>query len=188
MKGLEQARWNFFAKLYIKDVEAFAIKEIFPKFKLASVNLDWSPKRRSSRGGMYADGPGINMAMYPLCRERDGEIYRVYEYKSFDSDPYIGGFYTRDKHDRLRMVIVHEIAHALQYYSYRLNNFRCKPHGTAWKNLYKRLREEFINPRLEDQTELKQEFENIKKQIESGKFELITDDSLNRLLKRAASK
>ena len=39
------------------------------------------------------------------------------EYKSFDSDPIIGGFYTRDKYDRLRMVIVHEIAHALQYYS-----------------------------------------------------------------------
>ena len=29
MTGLEQARWNFFAKMYIKDVEAFAIKEIF---------------------------------------------------------------------------------------------------------------------------------------------------------------
>ena len=67
MTGLEQARWNFFAQQYIKDVEAFAIKEIFPKFKLTSIKLDWSPKRRSSRGGMYADGPGINMAMNHLC-------------------------------------------------------------------------------------------------------------------------
>ena len=49
---------ELFTKMYIKDVEAFAVKEIFPKFKLATVGLDWSPKRRSSRGGMYADGPG----------------------------------------------------------------------------------------------------------------------------------
>ena len=185
MTGLEQARWNFFAKMYIKDVEAFAIKEIFPKFKLATVNLDWSPKRRSSRGGMYADGPGINMAMNHLCKERDGSVYRVYEYKSFDSDPLIGGFYTRDKHDRLRMVIVHEIAHALQYYSYKLNKFRCKPHGPAWKNLYKRLREEFINSRLEDQTELKRDYEEMIKKTESkNTFE----KRITQTLQRAASK
>ena len=180
MTGLEQARWNFFAQQYIKDVEAFAIKEIFPKFKLASVNLDWSPKRRSSRGGMYADGPGINMAMNHLCKERDGNVYRVYEYKSFDSDPIIGGFYTRDKHDRLRMVIVHEIAHALQYYSYKLNNFRCKPHGP----LYKRLRQEFINPRLEGQRGLKSEYLLMIKKVEGTRCEeLITE-----ILQRAASK
>ena len=185
MTGLEQARWNFFAQQYIKDVEAFAIKEIFPKFKLTSIKLDWSTKRRSSRGGMYADGPGINMAMNHLCKERDGGVYRVYEYKSFDSDPLIGGFYTRDKHDRLRMVIVHEIAHALQYYSYKLNNFRCKPHGPAWRNFYKRLRQEFINPRLEDQTELKREYDNLVRKIEGSRA---LDKRITEILQRAASK
>ena len=109
----------------------------------------------------------------------------MYEYKSFDSDPIIGGFYTRDKHDRLRMVIVHEIAHALQYYSYKLNNFRCKPHGPAWKNLYKRLRQEFINSRLEDQVELKREYEEMIKKIESkNTFE----KRITQTLQRAASK
>ena len=33
------------------------------------MKLDWSPNRRSSRGGMYADGPGINIAMIGCCRD-----------------------------------------------------------------------------------------------------------------------
>ena len=82
------------------------------------------------------------------------------------------------------MVIVHEIAHALQYYSYKINNFRCKPHGPAWKNLYKRLREEFINPRLEDQRGLKSEYLMMISKVEGTRCEeLITE-----ILQRAASK
>ena len=40
---------------------------------------------------MYADGPGINIAMYRCCKNDNGEVQRVYEYKSFDLDPVIGG-------------------------------------------------------------------------------------------------
>ena len=47
-------------------VEETIQKEVYVKFKLASVKLDWSPNRRSSRGGYYADGPGINIAMSHL--------------------------------------------------------------------------------------------------------------------------
>ena len=90
----------------------------------------------------------------------EGEIKRVYEYKSFDSDPFIGGIYTRNKYDKLRLTILHEIGHALQYYSYRLNGFRGKPHGTTWKNFYRRLREQFLNHRLEDQAMLKKEYQS----------------------------
>ena len=94
-KLLDQVTINKYANEYIRMVEEVIQKEIYVKFKLASVKLDWSPSRRSSRGGYYADGPGINIAMSSLVRENNNEIYRVYEYKSFDSDPDIGGIYTR---------------------------------------------------------------------------------------------
>ena len=82
MNSLEKAKWNKYANDYIRKVEAFCQREIYKKFKLSSVKLDWSINRRSSRGGMYADGPGINIAMLGCCRDHKGQIYRVYEYSS----------------------------------------------------------------------------------------------------------
>jgi len=160
MKLTEQVEYNKFANDFIREVEAWIQSEIYPKFSLSGGRtLDWSAKRRCSRGGYYADGPGINIAMKWCCFLTQGEILRVYEYRSFDADPFIGGIYTRKKYDKLRLTILHEIGHALQYYSYRLNGFRCKPHGTTWKNFYRRLREQFLNHQLEDQAALKQEYE-----------------------------
>ena len=69
MNSLEKAKWNKYANDYIRKVEAFCQREIYKKFKLSSVKLDWSINRRSSRGGMYADGPGINIAMLGCCRD-----------------------------------------------------------------------------------------------------------------------
>ena len=57
MNSLEKAKWTKYANDYTRKVEAFCQREIYKKFKLGSVKLDWDPKRRSSRGGMYADGP-----------------------------------------------------------------------------------------------------------------------------------
>jgi len=161
MKLSEQVEYNKFANDFIREVEAWVQAEIYPKFSLSGGRtLDWGAKRRCSRGGYYADGPGINIAMKWCIDKAEGEIKRVYEYKSFDSDPFIGGIYTRNKYDKLRLTILHEIGHALQYYSYRLNGFRGKPHGTTWKNFYRRLREQFLNHQLEDQAALKQEYES----------------------------
>ena len=182
----QKAEYTKYANDYIRTVNEWCQNNIYEKFNLESVKLDWIENRRCSRGGYYADGPGINISMHSSCKD-SSDIQRVYEYKSFDSDPVIGGIYTQTKFQRLELVILHEIAHALQYYSYRVNNFRCKPHGTVWKNFYRRLREEFLNPRLENQVELKAEYDKIKKQIETGKFDLITDDNLALLFKRAAS-
>ncbi len=182
----QKAEYTKYANEYIRTVNKWCQDNIYQKFNLESIKLDWSINRRSSRGGFYADGPGINIAMLGCCTDSDS-IQRVYEYKSFDSDPVIGGIYTRTKFQRLELVLLHEIAHALQYYSYRVNNFRCKPHGTTWKNFYRRLRVEFLNPQLENQVELKAEYDKMKKQIETGKFSLITDDKISDLFKRAAS-
>ena len=165
MNSLEKAKWNKYANDYIRKVEAFCQREIYKKFKLSSVKLDWSINRRSSRGGMYADGPGINIAMLGCCRDHKGQIYRVYEYSSFNDDPDIGGFYTRRSYDKLDMVILHEIAHALQYYSYKIIRHRCKPHGPVWKNFYSRLRNAFLNNTLENQHEMANEYQRIKDEI-----------------------
>ena len=190
MDAIQRAEYTKFSMDFINEVESWIQKEIYPKFKLSGgKKLDWSEKRTHSRGGMYADGPGISIGMYWCTRTyAEGEIQRVFEYASFDKDRFIGGIYTRDKYDKLRLTILHEIAHALQYYSYRVNSFRCKPHGTVWKNFYLRLRNQFLNPYLEDQIELRNEYEKIKEQINSGKFKLITDDEISKLIKRAASK
>ena len=56
MNSLEKAIWNKYANDYIHKVEVFCQREIYKNFKLG-VKLDWSINRRSSRGGMYADGP-----------------------------------------------------------------------------------------------------------------------------------
>lgn len=189
MNAIQRAEYTKFSMDFIDEVEAWVQAEIYTKFKLSGgKKLDWSEKRRCSRGGYYADGPGINIAMHGATRGYvTGEIQRVYEYASFDNDRFIGGIYTRDKYDKLRLIILHEIAHALQYYSYRVNRFRCKPHGTVWKNFYLRLRNQFLNPYLEDQIVLKNEYDKIVEQIKTGKFKLITNETLAPLIRRAAS-
>lgn len=157
MKADKRTEITKYANDFIRRVEEHCISEIYTDFKLATVKLDWSPKRSCSRGGMYADGPGINIAMSHLHKTQ-GTIYEVKEYASFTKDEEIGGFYSQNQWHQIEMVILHEIAHALQYYSYKLNNFRCKPHGPTFKNFYRRLRNVFLNPYLPDQKELREKY------------------------------
>lgn len=164
-KLIDQVEINKYANDFIRRVEKQCQEEVYTDFKLAMIKLDWSTKRGCSRGGMYADGPGINIAMASLVKPQ-GDIYYSQEYKSFDNDPEIGGIYSRNRWHRLEMVILHEIAHALQYYSYKVNNYRCKPHGPAFKNFYRRLRNIHLNPFLEDQKELGDYYKEAKRQIE----------------------
>jgi len=183
MDSIQRAEYTKFSTDFINEVEAWIQQEVYPKFKLSGgKRLDWSTKRTHSRGGMYADGPGISIGMYWCTKSfAEGEIHRVFEYASFDKDRFIGGIYTRDKYDKLRLTILHEIAHALQYYSYRINGFRCKPHGTVWKNFYLRLRNQFLNPFLDDQIELRNQYE-------ADKAELLGKKNNKILYEQAASK
>ena len=158
MKAEKRVVITKYANDFIRRVEKHCQEEIYVDFQLASVKLDWSLKRSCSRGGMYADGPGINIAMAWL-HKRQGSIYYVREYASFNKDEEIGGFYSKNQWHQLEMVILHEIAHALQYYSYKLNKFRCKPHGPTFKNFYRRLRNVFLNPYLPEQKELKEKYD-----------------------------
>ena len=76
MKAEKRVEITKYANDFIRRVEKHCQEEIYVDFKLASVKLDWSLKRSCSRGGMYADGPGINIAMAWL-HKRQGSIYSV---------------------------------------------------------------------------------------------------------------
>jgi len=183
MKSIDKASVNKYAINYANTVRDWAISNIYSDFTL-QVRLDWSDKRRCSRGGMYADGPGINMAMKQAYNNCKGETYRFMEYASFDADKNIGGFYSIDPYHKLEAILLHEIAHALQFFSYGKNGVRCKPHGPVFKNFYKRLRCEFLNHKLPEQATLKKDYDEYVSKLNRG-VEHVLKDILNRA---AASK
>jgi hypothetical protein len=166
---------------FTQQVTEWAVQNIYKDFTLTT-KLDWNPTRRCSRGGMYAKGPGINIAMkdvYPRCK---GEIYRFYEYPSYDSNSVIGGFYSREPIHKTQAILLHEVAHALQYFAYKKNNTRCKPHGPMFKNFYKRLRIEFLNHKLPEQLELKHDYEQYKARLEKQNYNVLKSQLIKQLV------
>jgi hypothetical protein len=123
------------------------VKTNLPGFTL-QVIIDHSPKRVTSRGGMYAKGPGINLALNSFTRfkQPDG-TYKFNEYPSFAKDPVIGSVIgSFDK--CTKALVVHEIAHAVQFYYVKINDIKNdKPHGALFKRFYADLRKEFVNER-----------------------------------------
>lgn len=133
-------------------------------FELAFVKLDWSKRRSCSRGGWYPrqGGAGVSIGM-EICTKNNtkDDVFRVYEYKSFDADPVIGGFYTRNVEDKIALHCLHEVAHAAQYWGSYLKDIEPgSAHGDRWKSIYAHLRKNILNPRLPDQKELRQEYED----------------------------
>jgi len=127
-------------------------------FELHHCRLDWSPRRSAHRGGWYSSGPGINLAMWLLVRDR-GEVYRMYEYASFDDNAVIGGFYAKDANLALGMIVCHEVAHAVQFYKKKvLNQSIDAPHGKSFKLPYAQLRKTVFNPKLPNQAEMKKSY------------------------------
>lgn len=132
-------------------------------FSIDLFKLDWSTRRRSSRGGIYGNSvPGINIAMQLACTEYS-KTARLYEYSSFDSDPVIGGFYYRDANLKLGLHICHEVAHSVQFYRKLVleDGSYDRPHGESFKRPYRVLRTKILNPKLEAQKELKLEYETL---------------------------
>jgi len=143
----------------------------FENFTLSSLVLDWSTKRRSSRGGLYKEGPGINIAMSIACMPRT-DPYRLYEYKSYDSESGLGGFYARDPLLPVALHVCHEMAHAAQYYAhFNLGMFSDRPHGRLFKSIYGKLRVATINKLIPlNQIQLKQEYYDMITSIVNGKI------------------
>lgn len=165
----DKTLYNTKAKEYIAQcTHIIKAWKDYDNFELNTSKLDWSPKRISSRGGWY-DGPGINIAMCIVAMPRLTP-YRMYEYKSFDKDPLIGGFYSCDRFHPLYMHIVHEMAHAAQYYADRILGVPIdRPHGESFKIPYRKLRISTLNKVIPiNQLQLKAEYEQEIKTIIAG--------------------
>ena len=167
--ALKKAAWIAWGNDVTKQMEEFIqtwdLKSA-RSFKMGQVKFDWSPRRRRSYGGLYKIDnvwqPGISIAMTNYTRSQDN-IYRWYEYKSFDESPVIGGFYSDNLADRVRAVIAHEMAHAIQHWhQWSCKLPKTKPHGDEFKYYYQILREEFVNGRLPDQTKMGAEYRKLR--------------------------
>lgn len=106
--------------------------------------FDWSNKRVNSRGGMYKNGPKINLALayeYPVFFPA-----QFIEYKSFAKHKEIGSFYYKEDNLLLglKALICHELAHALLSYK----KLSAVSHGIEWKSIYRIFRNQFINNQL----------------------------------------
>ena len=80
---------------------------------------------------------------------------RMHEYDSFANDPVIGEFETTDKELVLLAVVAHEVAHHIQLLygpqtRYLKSTYR-KPHGDAFKTIYRELRRTLVNPYIQNQ-------------------------------------
>lgn len=166
MLSERQIHYNNVALRFALKLEAYVQKNMYSDFRL-NTKLDWARNRTSSRGGLYKDGPGINIAMFnsAMLYHDPKYVYRFYEYPSYDDNKIIGGFYARDTSLKVETIVAHEVAHAIQFFEYSKFSTRCKPHGPKFKQHYKLLRETFINGRLPEQSALKTEYNALLKPL-----------------------
>ena len=72
------------------------------------------------------------------------------EYKSYDSDPQIGGRVCLNLDHTYLISVSHEVAHHVQFYKgARIKRFRnnySRPHGDCFKAIYRYLRRDLVNP------------------------------------------
>ena len=109
--------------------------------------------------------PGISIAMARYI-PRYGDPVRHYEYKSFDEDKFIGGFYTNNMEHPLLAVIAHEVAHAIQFWLWLYNDTAYgKAHGKEFKKHYAKLRAVFVNPLLPDQEKMRRAYSEHKNTV-----------------------
>lgn len=169
MNSLEKAKLTSWCNKQALDMQSFI--KTWPykgcsEFDIGEYKFDFSKRRTRSHGGLsYHDGiwtPFINIAMHYYIHPVD--VYRFYEYKSYDDDKVIGGFYSNDNEHRIMAVICHEMAHAIQYW----RKFYCglqnvKPHGEEFKKYYAILRQVYVNSKLPDQEEYGKKYRNLKK-------------------------
>jgi len=166
MDDIQKDAWNCWVEEQARDMEEY-IQSSWPikgcaQFILGKIHCDWSTNRRCSRGGLYKIDsiwkPGINLSMSGYI-PRYG-IIRHYEYKSFDKNKFIGGFYTDNMEIPVLAVIAHEVAHAIQrWIEYYAHLDASKPHGKEFKDFYAQLRAVYVNPLLPNQEETKEAYE-----------------------------
>lgn len=169
MNSLEKASWIAWGKKQVSDMETYI--QTWPhkgcsSFKIEDIKFDFSKRRTTSRGGIsnfhgyYA--PFIDIAMHNYVQPTN--VYRFYEYKSYDENKVFGGFYSDNIEHRITAVICHEMAHAIQFWHKYYNNIQnVKPHGEEFKKYYAALRQVFLNNDLPDQQVMGARYRDLKK-------------------------
>jgi len=119
-----------------------------------NVRVDFSPKRRASRGGIRRDEAFVTMAVAKVTEAlRNNKPYTHHEYAHYKNDPTIGEF-TGPWDKCIYADCAHEITHAIVWAfddSPRVRNaFKITAafetsHGEYFQQLYRALREQFVN-------------------------------------------
>lgn len=150
---------NSHAQRFTLLLQKYVQETLYTTFT-CSLNVDWNPRRTRSKGGVYANGPGISIAMHhtALVYNNADTVYRFYEYPSYDAHAVIGGFYSCNWVHKLEAVIAHEVAHAVQFFEYAKLGIRCKSHGAVFKKHYATFRTHFVNAQLPEQAPLAAEY------------------------------
>ena len=149
---------NNFVTNFAYSLSKYIRSSYYDDFTLEMIKTDWNPSRRSSRGGIYAKGPGINIAMREYFRHNKVYPSKFYEYASYDKNTIFGGFYYTNTDTMIKAIVAHEVAHAVQFFEYSKLNCKCKPHGPIFKKFYKDLRLQFVNQHIEDQNILENKY------------------------------
>lgn len=89
---------------------------------------------------------------------REEPWYVLNEYSSFAKDSVIGEFETMNKELVMLAVVAHEVAHHIQMrygpFTRYLKKTYHKPHGDAFKTIYRELRRTLVNPYIEPAQEV----------------------------------
>lgn len=156
------------AQTFVDRVEEY-LQTLDPNFKLSIAKFYDSTDVSISHGGLYKQGDvavyGIEIAMNFFISNKN-IVHRVYEHPDYDRDKTIGGFYTSNYLDGIRMTICHEMAHAFQYFLYNRGVDREPGHGRLFRSIYRPLRKLFVNPHLPPQKIVKEEYLNHIRKIE----------------------
>lgn len=130
------------------------IKQRWPAFRIAyrqfNTDRNW--------GGKYFGQLAISVAIPQHLGP-----YKSYEI--YDSNPAIGGFYSSDPGDVLKMRICHEVAHCCERWEYSQGRCRQDAHGPIWREHYAELRKRFL-PLPDQDIQKKLYLENIREALQ----------------------
>ena len=166
---------SFVEAVVAKTIEvAEQQKMVEPGFKV-SIEISTSAARKRSWGGSsYRTGPFIKLAVAQYMGSQNATNNLFHEYRSFASSPVIGSVRgTAEK--TLATLVVHEVAHAIQY-GVRSGSFHDSviddtgSHGVLWKSIYATLRNAIINGDAFDDSQYKKVVvENAKRVVKAVK-------------------
>ncbi|MDK9793259.1 hypothetical protein [Vibrio sp. D431a] len=111
----------------------------------------------------------IRFSLDPFVRGFESGEFFYREYKSFCKDRYIGEFSTKNWKLPIYAIICHEVAHAFQFRLEREAIIKgrsdvaadmAKAHGQGWRDVYRILRDKFVNGVLYEGEESEKDEEN----------------------------